>query len=161
MAYGTDEGFAQWLLDQGITVPSSPSHEVLRNRGSAYIDATYGARFIGQRAVWDQNDEWPRTGAVMASGVTVPADAIPRQVVLASYRAAVAEAQGVSLSRVYDPVGNAGAVKREKVDVIETEYFSAPTDAASAAPVVAGLDSLLAPFLRPEGARVGFGFMVI
>lgn len=153
MAYGTDEDFQQWAEAQGIALPTSPAAAVLRNRGSAYIDALYGARFVGRRASWDQDDEWPRTGAMTNIGEVVPPNAVPRQVVLASYRAAAAEAQGVDLARPFDPAGGEARVKREKVDVIETEYVAPPADAASAAPVVAGLESLLAPFIRKR--RIG------
>lgn len=158
MAYGSDEAFQQWLDEQGIDLPSGrPSIANLRARGSAHIDAIYGGRFVGAPASVDQPNLWPRTGAA-AYGRAIPDDIIPLAVIHASYRAAVVEANGVSLSRTFDPT--VAQVKREKVDVLETEYFAAPTNAAAAVPVVAGLDGLLAPFLKAEGARA-LGMWVI
>lgn len=152
MAYGTDEAFAEWLDGQGISLPvSAPDLAVLRTRGSDYIDATFGARFKGVPASVDQPDQWPRTGA-MVHGRAVPDTLVPQAVVQAAYRAALAEGQGFSLSRTIDP--SAQVVKREKVDVIETEYFQPPANADAGAPVVAGLDGLLAPFLKPVNARI-------
>lgn len=147
-----------WLEEQGQQIGlDAPSLSVLRARGSAYIDATYGARFVGVPASIDQADQWPRSGAVV-HGRAVPDDLVPLAVVHASYRAALAEGQGVSLSRTFDPT--TVQVKRERVDVVEQEYFAAPTDAASAAPVVAGIDGMLAPFLKPDNVR-GIGMWVV
>lgn len=157
MAYGTDDGFREWLDEQGISLSAATSLAILRARGSAYIDALYGARFVGVPTSVDQPDQWPRSGAVVHKRA-VPDDLVPLAVIHASYRAAVVEAQGISLTRTFDPT--VAQVKRSKVDVIEEEFFAPPADAAAAAPVIAGLDGMLAPFLRKESAR-SIGFMVI
>ncbi|WP_435170821.1 DnaT-like ssDNA-binding protein [Falsirhodobacter sp. 1013] len=152
MAYGTDDGFADWLDSLGISLPvSAPDLAVLRARGSDYIDAAFGARFKGVTTAVDQPNQWPRSGVVL-NGRPLPDGLVPLAVVQAAYRAALAEGQGFSLSRTIDPT--APIVKREKVDVIETEYFQPPANADAGVPVVAGLDGLLAPFLKPVNARL-------
>ncbi|MDB6454701.1 DnaT-like ssDNA-binding protein [Falsirhodobacter sp. 20TX0035] len=156
--YGTDQDFAAWLDSQGISLPvSAPSLAVLRARGSAHIDATFGARFKGVTTAVDQPNQWPRS-SVVVNGRPLPDNAVPLAVVQASYRAALAEGQGFSLSRTVDPT--APIVKRSKVDVIEEEFFQPPANAASAAPLVPGLDGLLAPFLRPDNVRMIGGWVV-
>lgn len=64
--YGDDEGFATWLAENGYTLPDgAPLPVVLRQRGSAYLDATYGPRFVGVPTDPEQEREWPRTGATI------------------------------------------------------------------------------------------------
>jgi hypothetical protein len=67
-----------------------------------------------------QSLQWPR-GYVMMDGYDWPTDEVPPKVVQALCEAALVElskpgALSVALER-------GGAVKREKIDVIETEYF--------------------------------------
>lgn len=151
MAYGSEQGFRDWLAQNGYVLSGEDAGvPALLSRASAYIDAQFGARFKGVTTAVDQADQWPRSGVVV-NGRVVPAGVVPLAIVQATYRAALAEGQGFSLSRNFDP--SVAQVKREKVDVIETEYFQQPTDTAASAPVVAGLDGLLAPFLRSDSAR--------
>lgn len=122
-AYGTDAGFTAWIAEQGYALPSgSPSPAVLRARGSAYVDG-YEAYWTGQRTGGVMQElAWPRTGATMNCTVPIPDDVIPPAVVNASYRAAWLEAETPGIL-----AGSAGApgtrVKRQKVDVIEREFF--------------------------------------
>lgn len=123
MAYGTDEGFAAWLAQQGYTLPGgAPTPAVLRARGSAYIDS-YEARWTGQRTDGAmQEDGWPRTGALMNCVTAIASDVIPVAVVNASYRAAWLDAQTPGI--LAGPTVSPGArVRRQKVDVIEREFF--------------------------------------
>lgn len=49
--YGTDAGLADWLAGQGLALPDgAPAPAALRQRGSDYVDGTYGPRFVGQPA---------------------------------------------------------------------------------------------------------------
>lgn len=153
--YGTDDGFATWLADNGYTLPdAAPAPAILRQRGSSYIDGLYGPRFGGYpTAGFEQERAFPRTGATFSTyGTSIPGDLIPRQIIEASYAAAYYEAtnpDGLSAA-----VAAAGAVKREKVDVIEVEYFQGNGSALENATVVLStVEGLLAPFFaRPEPA---------
>lgn len=149
--YGSDEAFTAWAADNGYTVPESPSVAVLRQRGSAYLDALYGAkmnapRFSGQPTDgFAQERAWPRTGAE-AYGVAIPSDEVPVAIEQASYFAAYQEA--VSPGSLSVVTTTSGAVKREKVGPIETEYVSGSGNVlADATPMISAVEGLVAPFL--------------
>ncbi|TWG90325.1 hypothetical protein L598_000700000820 [Mesorhizobium sp. J18] len=149
--YGDDAGFETWLTENGYTLPDdAPSPAVLRQRGSAYIDATYGPRFVGTPTDPEQEREWPRTGAYIF-GSALASDMVPDRVVKASYRAAyIAATNPAALSVVIDP---ARRVKRQKVDTIEREFFDGgeATGGAVTASLSSDIEGLLAPLLMPVG----------
>lgn len=149
--YGDDGGFSTWLADNGYTLPAdAPAPAVLRNRGSQYIDAVYGSRFLGFVVDAAQERQWPREGAVV-NGKLLPSDVVPIAVINASYQAAWQEA---STPGSLVAVGSSsGAVKRVKVGQIEKEYQTARDADSSAAwltPLISIVDGMLAPFLKDE-----------
>ncbi len=148
--YGDDGGFSTWLADNGYTLPAeAPAPAVLRNRGSQYIDAVYGSRFVGSVVDATQERQWPREGAIV-NGKLLPSDVVPIAVINASYQAAWQEATNPgSLSAV----GSAsGAVTREKVGSIEVQYAHAKDDGTASflTPLISVVDGMLAPFLKDE-----------
>lgn len=157
--YGSDAGFSAWLVSNGHQLPvSAPSPAVLRQRGSDYVDG-FEDRFHGVRtAGYDQERAWGRTGAVVR-GQTIDPATIPIAIVNASYAAAWHEANNEgSLS---PSATQAGAIKRKKIDVLETEYFEGSGDAAADARVRLPLvESMLAPFLKPDGVAA-FGLWAV
>ncbi|KFI27742.1 hypothetical protein CN97_00765 [Haematobacter massiliensis] len=160
-AYGTDEGFSEWLVAYGYTLPVGADEAVLRQRGTAYIDAVYGPRFVGQPASWDQELAWPRVGAVTIYGQAIPSDVIPQSVINASYRAAVAEAlEPGSLSYATSAKGRR---KREKVEgAVEVEYFENTSETvAGQGPLFLDIEGLLAPFLNPADMGSGPFIMAV
>jgi hypothetical protein len=151
--YGADDGFTAWLAGEGLTLPGdAPAVAVLRQRGSRYIDATYGSRFSGSPTGGiDQERAWPRSGAC-AYGVSIADDVIPDAVVEASYFAAFQEAKSPgSLSAA---VAGSKQVKRQKVEGIEREFFeSGSGDAVDDARLkLTDVEGLLAPFLTADAA---------
>lgn len=157
--YGTDDQFLVWLTDNGYTLPEgTPVPAILRQRGSTYVDGTYGTRFVGvPTAGYAQDRAWPRAGAIV-NCILMPDDAIPVAVVHASYEAALQEAREPESLSI---IGSAAdRVKRERVDgAVEVEYqqASAETFAAAMKPVMTVVEGLLAPFLRPDAPAVGIG----
>lgn len=150
--YGDDAGFQAFLAAGGYSIPAAPpglTPAVARQRGSDYIDAVYGARFIGYPTGGvAQERAWPRTNAVLPSGTIDPA-VIPLAVVTASYYAALQEAsQPGSLSVV---VGSDGGIKSEQVGSLKVEYVGAGASGSvtSLGPLLSSVDGLLAPFLGP------------
>ncbi|MGX9120329.1 DnaT-like ssDNA-binding protein [Mesorhizobium sp. BHbsci] len=146
--YGDDAGFTAYAAAAGYTVPVG-TISAARQRGSAYIDGTYGMRFPGvPTGGLAQERAWPRTGATVY-GATLASDLIPQRVIDASYEAAYLELNNPgSLSVTFDP---ARKVKRQKVEGIEREFFE-PGDAsfwAPNAPVSSTIDGLLAPLIGP------------
>jgi hypothetical protein len=148
--YGTNEGFTAYATAAGYSVPSGDIGAA-RQRGSAYIDGTFGQRFPGvPTGGIEQARAWPRTGAADIYGNAIAADAIPTRVINASYEAAFLELQKPgSLSVTIDP---ARRVKRQKVEGIEREFFEpwGSTDSfAPNAPVSSLIEGILAPLIGP------------
>ena len=144
--YGSDADFLVWISENGLTIPATPTPAVLRERGSAYLDAMYGRCFRGvPTGGFDQERAWPRTGA-QVNGQFVPDDLIPRVVVTSSYRAAVVEATSPgSLETMTDP---SRRIKRQKVEfAVEREFFEGGADGMSKAPSLSTIDGLLYPYV--------------
>ncbi len=160
--YGDDNAFTAWLATNGFSLPpGAPAVAVLRQRGSAYLDGLYGARFPGAPSGgFSQERAWPRTGAV-AYGQPIPENIIPAAIEQASYFAALREAQQPgSLAATVTP---GRQVKREKVEgAVEREFFEAGSDAASnATPVLTAVDGLVAPYLAPSDLGAGFAVWAV
>lgn len=163
--YGDTTLFAAWLASNGYTLPSgAPAPAVLLQRGSDYLDALFNApvdlkapRFSGYPTEpLTQERAWPRTGAT-AYGSDIASTLIPTAIITASYAAAWHEANNPGSLAVAATA--AGAVKREKVDVLETEYFAGSGNASAAATVrISAVEGLVAPFLTR--AEVGHIYVV-
>lgn len=151
--YGDDDKFEQWLTDNGYVLPDdAPSPAVLRQRGSAYVDGAYENRFVGVKTEgYEQERSWPRTGATLRGGNTVPDDVVPVAVEQASYEAALQEAREPdSLSLIGS---SADRIKRARVEgAVEVEYQDAGTAefASTMLPVMTAVEGLLTPFLCYE-----------
>lgn len=152
--YGDDTAFATWLVMYGRTLPAgSPAAAVLRQRGSAYIDGTYGLRFPGTPTGGaDQERAWPRTGAVDRWGNALSASTVPTRVIEASYEAAWAEA--LSPGSLVASGSAAARVKREKVEgAVEVEYQASASSTglvADLTPLLTAVEGLLGPLLVPS-----------
>lgn len=138
MAYGSDSGFEAWMVARGHALPAgAPTPAILRQRATDYVDAVYGSRLIGDQT----------------------ADPLLTALATATYVAAWHEANnpgGLSAA-----ASASGAVKREKVGPIETEYFEGSGDATADATVRLSLiEGALAPFLRPLTV-VGLGLWTV
>ena len=127
MAWGSDDGFNAWLAARGHAPPAgAPIPAILRQRATDYIDAVYGPRLIGDQTV----------APLLTALETV------------TYVAAWHEANNPgSLSAA---ASQSGAVKREKVGPLETEYFDGSGDALADGTVRLSLvEGILGPYLRP------------
>lgn len=163
-AYGTDDGLQAWLTAQGLALPAGAVPATLREIGSAYVDAAYEARLqCSHRAGgFEQELAWPRAGH-RVNGQPVPEGLIPQAWINASYRAAYLEAMtpGWATGSV-DPNR---ITKREKVDVIEREFFSAVDagggDSAVGMPSDAIINGMVLPWLCFNKRRSDSLFRVI
>lgn len=157
--YGSDAGFQDWLVTNGHVLPEGAlAPAILRQRGSQYIDGLYGSRFAGQpTGGFEQERAWPRTGAV-ASGQSIPSGVVPVAIKQASYHAAYQEALSPGCLSV--AASASGAVKREKVDVLEVEYAAGSGDAIADTMVrFSAVEGSLAPFFAIQ--ERGLGVMVL
>lgn len=86
--YGSVDGLVEYAAARGVTLASGDRTAALV-RGSMSLDAVYGARYIGTKAVYSSDREWPRSGAEWPDGTAVTG--VPRQVEYAAYEMAVQE----------------------------------------------------------------------
>ena len=146
MAYGDDAKFEAWMASNGYSLPSGAvAVAVLRQRGSAYLDGLYGARFSGvPTGGFEQERSWPRVGA-SAHGQPIPSDIVPVAIEHASYHAAYQEA--VKPGSLAIAVTAAGSLKRKKIGPLEKEYFEGSGDAVADGTLkLSAVEGLLSPF---------------
>lgn len=112
--YGT--GFPQWAdLDDDQKTQSLVT-------ASMILDAIYGARFPGQKTGGlQQLRQWPRTNARTSSGEVIPTELVPPAVEIATFE--IAKQEIVRPGRILPAAFNAQQVKRQKIDVLEREFF--------------------------------------
>lgn len=112
-------------------------------KAAAYLDGHYRNRWKGDRVEpATQPMEWPRYGVCVsnAGGIFLDSNVIPQRL-----KDAQCELALIALSADLAPSVSAG-VKREKVDVLETEYFAgAPVGTT----VYTAVNNLLADLLKP------------
>ncbi|BCD88055.1 hypothetical protein PSm6_44620 [Pseudomonas solani] len=90
--------------------------------------------------------QWPRAGAIDRNGDAIDPGQVPVEVEYATYEAALRELTAPGSLR--PDFVRAGAVKREKVGPLETEFFDNSEAGADAVlPVLATVDQLLAPLM--------------
>lgn len=149
--YGDDNALKAYWTAAGYTFANDAPFAALRQRGSVYVDGTFGMRFSGVPTDGaSQERAWPRTGATDVYGNAIDPATVPRRVIEASYEAAYIElTRPGSLGSTVDP---AKRVKRQKVDTIEREFFeagSADSIFAPNAPVSSIIEGILAPLIGP------------
>lgn len=160
-AYGTDVEFNAWLASYGLTLPADgPSEAVLRAIGSSYVDAAYEHKLQCSQRTDGHNQTlaWPRTGHPGIDDAT-----IPQAWINAAYRAAYLEATNPGWATSTRDVTR--ITKREKVDVVEREFFGpdGPGAGSNVAPGMASdgmIEGLVAGLLCATGRRTDW-FMVI
>lgn len=158
--YGTDQGFTDWLAANGLVLPAgSPTPAVLREIGSAYVDGAYEPSLScsARTGGFAQERAWPRVGHTV-NCESVPSDLIPPAWVQASYRAAYLQAVSGWAQGGTDPNR---VTKREKVDVLEVEYFgigdgAAVGNAAPGFPVDPLIDGWVSIWLCSKARQIGF-----
>lgn len=156
--YGTVAGADAYHLASGNAAWTGTNDAKLAAlvRGSQYADTlalckrkngSVYTRFGGVKAAGrDQLLAWPRIGAYDVDGTPIPDDVVPIEMEHATYEAALRElVQPGYLSPDYVP---AQVIKREKVDVLETEYMGAGAVADNPQqPVATLIRGIIAPLL--------------
>lgn len=135
--YHTARGNAAWTGTDTVK-------EAALLKAAAYLDGHYCNRFKGSKyQPLEQTMQWPRAG-VFIDGHLLDAYTIPQRL-----KDAQCELALIALSADLAPPVAAG-VKREKVDVLETEYFAG---APAGTTVYTVVNNLLADYLRPLNSR--------
>lgn len=123
--YATEQELASYVAARGIVLTNEPSSLLLKA-----IDVIDAKQYKSDKTNLSQQTEFPRLG------VGIPAGIKKAQILLA-----VAADTNDLLSATTEQVA-----KREKVDVIEVEYFEAK-DALNGSPLLTLVNELLAPYL--------------
>lgn len=105
------------------------------------MDYIEGMPWKGQKTAYANPLQWPRLNVVDRSGYTVPGDTIPQGVILALCAAAMVEF--VTPGALAPALERGGMVKREKVDVIETEYMDGAPSSTTYPAIMAPLKGLV------------------
>lgn len=113
-----------WAANYGYTLPADDTEaEVALRKAAQYVDLQ---PFKGSRTTSAQALEWPRTG-VYCDGNLISYDTIPEQVKQAQTIAAATYGAGVDVR----PETYGRQTKREKLDVMELEYFQGGSDSVT------------------------------
>jgi hypothetical protein len=115
-SYNTLADLRAYATKRGVTLPvDDTALTVLAIKAMDYIESLE-PRFKGTRVESEQSLSWPRKGAVI-NGFFVDEDAIPKQLVELQCQLVI---DGMTVA--LQPNGTGRIVKKQKVDVIETEY---------------------------------------
>lgn len=152
--YHADRGNAEWAK-AGVTDVQRTAALV---RASSSLDGQYGSRFPGTKTGGrTQALAWPRKGARdRCAEEDIPSDEIPQAVINAAYELALAELLRPGSSSPTVTPGR--VVKRQKVDTIEREFFSASEGTSMSPdamrPVLTAVEDALRCVLVPASASV-------
>lgn len=154
-SYASLADAATYLADRGLTLWATDMTDAEREqalrRATDYMVQAYRSRWRGVRVLQGQALDWPRADvpreiASSDSSVYYPDNVLPDEVRNACIELAYRGASGPLMA----DVTRSQYTQREKVDVIEVEYFAwAPTQAAYRA-----VESMLEPFLSSASTGV-------
>lgn len=130
-AFHSDRGNAAWTGTDAVK-------QVALIKATDYITQTFDGRWAGCMVAEDQSLAWPRAGV----------DYVDNDVIPKALKQAVAILALEALSDDLNPnLERGNAIKREKVDVIETEYY----DWAPSTTVRPAINGLLSRYLTGSG----------
>lgn len=133
--YATASVVSAFCAARGLTFATGATAVGAILRAMAYIESFdfKGVKSEGPESNIVQPLKWPRSGAYDEDGYALDDDYIPPNLVNALSYAAYLEVQNVGV------FGSAlsSNIKREKVDVLETEYFT-PSPSQKEYPVIMG-----------------------
>jgi hypothetical protein len=137
-----------YALARGVVIPNDDSADVLLTKAMDYLQSLED-NFAGVPSYTDEL-VFPRIG-IYGLGP----DIIPRNVRTAQLELALQVKSGVKLLPTTGAITEDAFIKREKVDVIETEYSEAVALAqlSFTVPYLPYIDSLLAKYMR-QGSQL-------
>lgn len=145
-SYSTVTEIRAYATARGLALPvDDAAVEPLAVLATDWLE-TYRARYQGSQTSTQQPLQWPRSGVVI-DGRAVADDEIPELLKRAQAQAAI-DAQAAPLT-----ARAAAGIRREKVDVIEVEYFQG-SDSTARTGGSAIAEAMLAPLLRSPAVGV-------
>lgn len=141
-SYASIDEFKLYCEKFGIDISDKDDSEleIALRKATNYIESAYSQRFKGERVSSDQSLSFPRAGVVV-NGFGLAANFVPDSIKNASFELAN---KSFSVDLFTDNEG--ATIKREKVDVIETEYQIGASSIRFT--MVA---AILAPYLKSSG----------
>jgi hypothetical protein len=155
-SYVTTAEAVVYAAARGLTITEDKA-AVYLVLSTDYLE-TFACKYQGEPTYPTQALQWPRTGVVFGK-TAFPDDQIPNKLKQAQMQAVVEQANGFNLM----PSTDGRIVKREKVDVLETEYATGNDWGESGGPVPSfpAIDALLAPLFSECGCGEGFGLRLV
>jgi hypothetical protein len=147
-SYNSRAALIEYAAARGVVLADTDATDVFAIKAMDYL-AMYDAQWRGELVDPDvQLLAWPRKGVLLDGAWTELSSAIvPTQLVRAQLELAIQASKGINLVPTSDP--SAAFIKREKVDVIETEYSEAVAlDARGRLPEFPLVASLIKPLLK-------------
>lgn len=149
-SYVTAAEARQYAQARGFTLGDDAQVEARLQLAMDYLEAQR-SRYQGHKThPGVQALQWPRAGVVIDCRYKLPDNVIPVELKNAQMQAVVELAAGFTLM----PSSDGRFVKREKVDVIETEYMTGQDLGAGGfgmGPAFPALEALLEPLFEPCG----------
>lgn len=149
-SYVTVAEARQYAQARGVTLPAAEEAvEAMLVQAMDYLEAQRW-RYQGSKTYPGvQALQWPRSGVILDCHYRLASNVIPVELKKAQMQAALEVAAGLVLM----PSSDGRIVKREKVDVIETEFMTGQDIGASGTmgPSFPALDALLEPLFEPCG----------
>lgn len=143
--YVGDAEFQAYADERGIELPVDASErESLLILGSDYIDTKYRNKFQGCKITRTQSMQWPRYD-VCIDGFPVPSSEIPIELKTAQIEAAIS-----SIEQDLYTDSDGTSVKKEKLDVLEIEYFEG---GSSGQPTAGKVKGTISPLLIGGGRK--------
>lgn len=121
--YVDREGVIAYAAERGIALPNDDTTDALLIKAMDYL-TLFDTKWKGALvAPGVQTLAWPRKNAYIDGTTAFPSDEIPYQLLRAQAELAIQVHNGVNLLPTM--ASDTAFIKREKVDVIETEYSEA------------------------------------
>lgn len=155
-SYVTIEEFTDHASSFGYNITNYDTNAIEQacRRGTRWIDATYGNRFIGKVANINQSLEWPRIEATRRE-TALDSATIPKQVKNATSEAIWRELTAPnSLSPDYVL---ANAIKQEQVGDLSVTYKDGTGSVDDVTPIIPIIDNLLNGLISAKERPALFG----
>lgn len=149
--YGTNAGLIAYFAERGTVIAdASVVNEAALLIASEYLDNRYRWQFAGYKTAGREQDrEWPRAGAYDIYGYAIASDAIPTEVVAATYE--IASRQIASPGSLNTDVTMGEAIKSVSVPGAVSITYAGATSPYDLQIFMPTVDAALAPIL--VGAR--------
>lgn len=155
-SYVTIEEFTDHASSFGYNITNYDTNAIEQacRRGTRWIDATYGNRFVGKVANINQSLEWPRIEATRRE-TALDSATIPKQIKNATSEAIWRELTAPnSLSPDYV---QANAIKQEQVGNLSVTYKDGTGSVDDVTPIIPIIDNLLNGLISAKEIPALFG----